>query len=241
MKIIPLSEGRFTIDGSKVFVPFNSDTDDLYSRPTGSLLVEIQPFLVITQKDIILVDTGLGFSDEYGNAQIHLNMMQQGVQPESVTKVLMSHLHKDHAGGMLHDGRPAFPNARYHIHQQEMNYALEKGFPSYQPEDFETIRFYDDVVWLEGEGNIDEQISFATVGGHCPYHTVFWIKASGETVFFGGDVAPQLQQMKTRFTTKYDYEPKKSMELRTQFWQQGKNENWKMLFYHDISNPVVSL
>ncbi len=58
MTIIPLSEGSFTIDKTKVFVPFNTATEILNSRPIGSLLVEIQPFLVVTKNDRILIDTG---------------------------------------------------------------------------------------------------------------------------------------------------------------------------------------
>ena len=61
MKIIPLSEGTFTIDKTKLFVPFDDVKDNLASRSAGSLLVEIQPFVVITSKDILLLDTGLGF------------------------------------------------------------------------------------------------------------------------------------------------------------------------------------
>ena len=60
MKIIPLSEGSFTVDQSKKFIPFQLDKDDLQERTKGSLLVEIQPFAVITSKDILLLDTGLG-------------------------------------------------------------------------------------------------------------------------------------------------------------------------------------
>ena len=60
MKIIPLSEGTFTIDKTKLFVPFDEDVHDLQQRPVGSLLVEIQPFVIITSKDILLLDTGLG-------------------------------------------------------------------------------------------------------------------------------------------------------------------------------------
>ena len=44
MKIIPLSEGAFTIDKTKVFIPFNKEKDDLQDRALGSLLVEVQPF-----------------------------------------------------------------------------------------------------------------------------------------------------------------------------------------------------
>ena len=64
MKIIPLSEGAFTIDKTKVFVPFNVQQDDLQQRTAGSLLVEVQPFAVVTQNDVLLIDAGLGFSVE---------------------------------------------------------------------------------------------------------------------------------------------------------------------------------
>src|ERR1700694_5315118 len=101
MKIIPLSEGAFTIDQTKRFVPFDEEKDILQERPVGSLLVEVQPFVVVTQKDVLLLDTGLGFQDA-GQRQMQLmaNLERQGIAPSSVTKVLMSHLHKDHAGGI---------------------------------------------------------------------------------------------------------------------------------------------
>ena len=52
--IIPLSEGVFTIGGDKIFVPFDESKDVLEDRPIGSLLVEIQPFLVQINKFNIL-------------------------------------------------------------------------------------------------------------------------------------------------------------------------------------------
>jgi len=52
MKIIPLSEGAFSIDKTKVFVQFNKDADSIQERATGSLLVEIQPFVLVGNKDI---------------------------------------------------------------------------------------------------------------------------------------------------------------------------------------------
>jgi hypothetical protein len=62
----------------------------------------------------------------------------------------------------------------------------------------------------------------------------------GSTIFYGGDVAPQYQQMKSRFVAKYDYDGKKCMELRHLWWEQGKMEGWTFLFYHDIQTPVYS-
>ena len=68
-KIIPLSEGAFTVDGTKTFIPFDEARDDLAARPRGSLLVEIQPFLLVTARDCILIDTGLGAPGAHGRQQ----------------------------------------------------------------------------------------------------------------------------------------------------------------------------
>lgn len=244
MKIIPLSEGSFTIDATKKFVPFNINTDDLQQRPVGSLLVEIQPFAIITSKDIIVIDTGLGFNMPDGTLQIHQNLLNNGIGPMEVTKVLLSHLHKDHAGGiyktneMLKQKFLSFPNATYYVHKDEIEYALEKGAPSYHVSDFDGLQNSDQVVLLEGDGKIDAYITYQLTGAHSKYHQVFWIEEEGQKIFFGGDVAPQLQQMKNKFIAKYDMDGRKSMELRQQWWQQGAEEKWTFLFYHDIKTPV---
>ena len=241
--IIPLSEGSFTIDKTKLFVPFDEEKDELQERPVGSLLVEIQPFIVITSKDVLLIDTGLGFSDKATNKmQLHSNLEKAGIKPEQVTKVLMSHLHKDHAGGVsLTNDRTSLslPNATYYIQRRELEFALEKGFPSYIPEEIRLLETSSRVHFLENdEGTIDDYISYQLTGAHSPYHQVFWIKEGEEIIFFGGDDAPQLQQMKIKYKTKYDYDPEKAMQLRQQWWKQGNYEGWKFLFYHDIKTPV---
>jgi hypothetical protein len=77
----PLPEGSFTIDKTKVFVPFDEGKDVLSERPTGSLLVQIQPFLLVTSKDILLLDTGLGYSNSEGKLQVHENIRRQVTGP----------------------------------------------------------------------------------------------------------------------------------------------------------------
>ena len=247
MKIIPLSEGAFTIDKTKVFIPFNKEQDDLQQRPPGSLLVEIQPFVIITKRDIILLDTGLGFYTSDGTMQLHQHLINNGINPMEVTKVLMSHLHKDHAGGIANEDKISgtsffsFVNAVYYVNAKELAFALDKQNPSYLPEEFQILSGSDKVVLLPDEGTIDSYIRFEMTGAHSPYHTVYWIEEDGQKIFFGGDVAPQLQQMKSRFAAKYDYDGKKSMELRTAWWQKGLQEHWTFLFYHDIKSPIITL
>jgi glyoxylase-like metal-dependent hydrolase (beta-lactamase superfamily II) len=241
MTIIPLSEGTFTIDKTKLFVPFDQSKDELQARSTGSLLVEIQPFVVITSKDTLLLDTGLGFSQK-DKMQIHQNMMDAGIDPSSITKVLLSHLHKDHAGGVSEDrdhSKLSFPNAIYYLQEKELNFAFEKGMPSFVTEELEALKNSSQVVLLNNDsGTIDNYISYQLTGAHSPFHQVFWIKEENEIIFFGGDDAPQLQQMKHRFTAKYDFDGRKAMELRRTWWEQGQQEKWTFLFYHDVKNPI---
>ena len=90
----------------------------------------------------------------------------------------------------------------------------------------------------DDEGLIDGYIHYHRTGAHSPHHQVFWIREEGQTVFFGGDDAPQLQQMKVRYKTKYDFNPELAMQLRQQWWQQGQAEGWTFLFYHDIKSPA---
>jgi glyoxylase-like metal-dependent hydrolase (beta-lactamase superfamily II) len=258
MQIIPLSEGAFTIDKTKRFVPFDTEKDDLQSRPVGSLLVEVQPFAIVTSDDILVIDTGLGYEKD-GVLQIHRNLLDAGIDPAKVTKVLMSHLHKDHAGGICGDcsggpvaatrlsGSPAgatrglsFPNAAYYVQRRELEYAFEKGPTSYIPEELEILKTSPQVNFLDGDGIIDGYIKYEITGAHCPWHQVFWIVDGGETAFFGGDVAPQLQQMKSRFMAKYDYDGKKAMELRQEWWEKGQREGWTFLFYHDVKTPLYT-
>jgi glyoxylase-like metal-dependent hydrolase (beta-lactamase superfamily II) len=242
MKIIPLSEGTFTIDKTKIFVPFDVDSDDLQKRPIGSLLVEVQPFVIITSKDILLIDTGLGFTVN-GELQIHANLKANGIQPEQITKVLMSHLHKDHAGGVSKKDRLgnftlAFPNANYYVQKKEMNFAMDTGFPSFMTEEISALQDAANVVWLDGDGEIDNYISYHVTSAHSPFHQVFWIKEDNEILFFGGDDAPQLQQMKSKFVAKYDFDGKKCMQLRQEWWEKGRMDGWTFMFYHDIKTPV---
>ncbi len=242
MKIIPLSEGSFTIDQTKIFVPFNHTKDELQHRTTGSLLVEVQPFVIITSKDILLIDTGLGFSKN-NQLQIHSNLKANGIEPEQITKVLMSHLHKDHAGGIskrdsFGNYQLAFCNAVYYVQEKEFQFALEKGFPSYMTEEIEVLQNNSQVKFLNGDGMIDDYIQYHVTSAHSPFHQVFWIKENEDVLFFGGDDAPQLQQMKSKFVAKYDYDGKKCMQLRQAWWQQAQEEGWTFLFYHDIKSPI---
>ena len=114
---------------------------------------------------------------------------------------------------------------------------MEKGLPSYHKNDFQLLEKYEKVIFTKGEGTVDDYIQYKVTGAHSPFHQVFKISEDDDIIFYGGDVASQLQQMKSRFKAKYDYDGEAAMNLRQLWWQEGAKEKWNFLFYHDIKYP----
>ncbi len=235
MNIYALGEGSFSVDSTKKFVPFNPLTDNPTDRK-GSIFIHVQPFLLKTEHDLILMDAGLGFKNPNGELMLHDNIRNAGFEPEDVTLILMSHLHYDHTGGLVveRNGRmePSFPDAEHIIQRGEWEFAFSGKSSSYRQPIFEVLQQSVNVTLVEGSGNFRNGITYELTGGHCPFHQVFKIESAGEIYFFGGDVLPEPEQLIRKFAAKYDFDGKKSMELRERFGKQAAEENWICCFYH---------
>ena len=76
----------------------------------------------------------------------------------------MSHLHYDHSGGMVweKDGKleVSFPNAEYFIQRGEWEVAYSKPSKSYRTDIFDVLQRSGQVVFLDGDGKINEEISY---------------------------------------------------------------------------------
>ena len=241
MQIFPLGEGSYSVDSSKKFVPFDPQTDNPKDRP-ASLFIHVNPFLVKTDTDLLLLDTGLGYKDTRDELFLHQHIRNAGFEPEDVTQVLMSHLHYDHSGGLVveRNGKlePSFPHAKHVIQKGEWEFGLTGKSSSYHKEIFEALQDKVQIKLVDGTGELQPGINYELSGGHCPYHQVFWIESEGQKVFFGGDELPEPEQLIRRFIAKYDYDGRKSMELREIYGKKAAAEGWKCLFYHAKSITV---
>ena len=52
------------------------------------------------------------------------NLRASGYKPEQVDAVLITHMHPDHVGGLMADGKMAFPNATVHADQRDVAFWL---------------------------------------------------------------------------------------------------------------------
>ncbi len=120
-----------------------------------------------------------------GDRQYHEEVKEdisQIVDPEKITKLILTHLHYDHIGNI-----DLFPNAKIFAHFEEINLLKEDQFGTVLSED------------LLNNFDIDIEALPDTISGlktiHTPGHTggstcIFWeekkILFSGDTAFFGG-------------------------------------------------------
>lgn len=243
MKIIPLNEGVYSVTRQKEFTIISDiDPDQVDAK---SLKMAICPFLIVVKDDIILLDTGLGFLKD-GQSVLLLLIERAGYQPDLITKVLISHLHKDHIGGIgsiLETGFVQnFPNAIIYLQKKELDYALKQGDnPSFAVDILKQLSSLENIHLLDEEkGIIGEYITFEITGGHSPFHQVFWIRENNEVAFYGADNLPQKSYLRFHVAYKTDFDGKKAMELRQKWEQQAKEEHWSVLFYHDIEQNTVT-
>ncbi|MDM8173546.1 MULTISPECIES: MBL fold metallo-hydrolase [Olivibacter] len=239
MKIIPLKEGNYSVTKNKEFTELNE------FLPATDLKMAINPFLVIVGEERILLDTGLGTIDTDGMPLIYRNLEKERVKPTAITKILLSHLHKDHIEGLgqMKNGKliSNFPEAEIFLQKRELAFALEqKDVPSYNPRLLEKLAELPNLIFMEDdEGMISNEISYQVTGGHSPFHQVFWIREQKQTAFYGADNLPQRGYLKLHIAYKSDYDGKKAMMLRQEWERKANKEHWAVLLYHDMKLPIL--
>ena len=126
IECIAISDGTFSYPANWVFSngPQEQLEGSLRDRdlPSNQVVTPYTCLLVKTGKHKILIDTGAG-----GMAPTTGDLLKQlqaeGINPEEITTVVLTHGHPDHIGGVLDaNQRPAFPNARYVISKTEWDF-----------------------------------------------------------------------------------------------------------------------
>lgn len=243
MKIIPLKEGNFSTSKTKDFTLL---TEENFETAKG-IRMSVQPFLIMTEKDCILLDAGIGWKNKNGIPVISEILESEKINPDQITKLLLSHLHKDHMeGAVKHTDsgfEATFPNAQIYIQKRELEFAMEnKGNPSFDFGLLDQLIQLPNIVWMnDDKGQITEEISYEVVGGHTPFMQVFWIRENEETVFYGADDLPQASYLKYHVAYKSDFDGRKAMELRIKWEKEARENHWKILLYHDLDKAIMEV
>ena len=228
----------------------------------GRLLCRLNLLLVEAGGKRILVETGTGsrMSDkdrdikgvEGGEPAAALRAV--GEDPASIDFVVVSHLHYDHAGGMLGaDGRPSFPNARYVVQREEAEAAHGDELRLQgimEVEQLDAVRAAGQLAEISGEVELVEGVRVLRTGGHTRGSQAMLIgsergggRAGDPTdrAIFWGDLIPTRWQVPVRWTSAYDDYPIEAIEVRNELVARAAAEGWWCYFTHDPGEMPVRI
>jgi glyoxylase-like metal-dependent hydrolase (beta-lactamase superfamily II) len=249
-----LCDGFFGLDGGAMFgvVPKQLWERTNPADERNRIRLASRPLLLVTKSDRILIDTGIGDKwDEKARDRYRLektdtiesSLAHAGFKPEDITKVVLTHLHFDHAGATTRldeTGKPVprFPNARHYVQRLEWEAALNpnrRSRASYIPADFLPIQ---DAGLLElVDGNVRPELGLELVltGGHTPGHQIVLIRdhSSLRTAVFWADLIPTSAHVAIPYIMGYDLSPLVTMEQKERLVQEATLGRWLSFLEHD--------
>ena len=187
-----IQAGTFLTDAGAVFGPVPRL---LWERHVSAeltadhrLVQALNCLLVETPAGRVLIETGIGertddklrISRGYSGDPILPALRRAGFDPGTVDVVTMSHLHFDHAGGLLDaDGRRGFPRARIVAQRAEWEIALGDNprlVASYDQPELRLVRDWGVEGWADGEREILPGVSVVPTGGHSAGHQAIVVR-----------------------------------------------------------------
>jgi len=189
--------------------------EDMLKRllPTGTFKIQTNAFLVRAGSKNVLIDTGYG-------RNLFTNLNSLGVSEDKIDVILLTHMHGDHIGGLLKDGKAAFLNAELYVSQVEHDYWMGREnntnirniFEAYKAK----LHLFEPVELGSDKQNLFAGFQGIKAYGHTPGHTVFMIESDGERLMIWGDVthAMEVQMPHPEITLSFDVNPDMARETR---------------------------
>jgi glyoxylase-like metal-dependent hydrolase (beta-lactamase superfamily II) len=199
--------------------------------PDGKLKGNILAFLVKMKGRAILFDAGLP------DGQIAAELKKNGLDAADVKTILMTHLHRDHYGGLVNaEGKSAFPNAAVYISRAERAYWVD------EKKDQNVIRALEQyagrIRLFEFGDKVLPGVKALDTSGHTPGHVSFMLKNGKEKLLIIGDLIhfPVIQLPLPEVAVRYDVDPAKAIQARKRIFDYAIENHIPMAGMH-VSFP----
>ncbi len=217
-----------------------------------NLIPMILRSLVIRTDDdhLILIDNGIGDKQDDDHQQyLHIDeidglvtgLAAQGIKPEEITDMILTHLHFDHCGGGItynwnREPVAVFPEATYWTTERQWDNAVNpnpREADSYLRENLIPMEDLGLLDFVLHPGNFCEGVDLRIVNGHTPGQLIPVIKYKGKTLVFGADLIPTHGHIPVKYNMAYDLEVVKTMKEKQTFLEEIVDNNYVLMFQHD--------
>ncbi|MDX1993621.1 MAG: MBL fold metallo-hydrolase [bacterium] len=193
--------------------------------------------VVKTGTQTVLVDTGL----PAGDISVPQTLRDNGIAPESVGLIIITHGHFDHVGGILDaNGDFTYPNARYAISRVEWDFQTDEQRLSGQNPAIPTWRKLMEnpdrismIEFGEAETEIIPGLCAVSTPGHTIGHIGVKVESNGKRLLHLVDAAHHpIQVMHPDWSPTFDYDKQQSATTRRVMFEQAAQEQTPLLTYH---------
>lgn len=248
LELYLLDAGTFRLDGGAMFrvIPRVLWENKCPPDDKNRILLAMRPVLVrALDGSWVLVESGIGaqrrdakFKDMFDVREarpLEASLADAGVRLDEVSKVVVTHMHFDHVGGVL-----PFPKAKLVVQKGELadstaNCELCKA--SYIQQDWKALEDAGRLEVVDGDREIAPGISVVKTGGHTKSHQIVRFSSGGEEGAFWGDLVPTSAHLRPHYVMAYDLYPVDVWQAKKELVPRAVEERWLNVFYHDPVSP----
>ncbi|RSK70941.1 MBL fold metallo-hydrolase [Enterobacter huaxiensis] len=205
------------------------NTDALLAKnfQTNPVEASINVYYIALPGHNILVDTGSGQLFGPGNGgRLIESLATQGIKPQDITDILLTHAHSDHTGGLVKDGQRVFTNARVYVGKPDIDFffnAENQKKTGYGQNYFDvarkTLKPYLDagkVQTFSDSAELLPGITGTVHPGHTPGSAFYTLESKGEKLTFVGDIihVAAVQFPQPNITIAYDQDQDGAARVR---------------------------
>jgi glyoxylase-like metal-dependent hydrolase (beta-lactamase superfamily II) len=185
---------------------------------SGSNQSSINAFLIVSGETAVLIDTGM-------NGELQTNLKEIGYETDAIRQIVITHMHNDHIGGLISEGRKNFSNAMVYLPENDLRF-WRNSTPENKRAAEELKSVYGENLKTYGWGDqIFPFLQAVRADGHTPGHSAFLISSEGEKLLIVSDLIHFLavQMADPTRAVVFDVDPQTAVSTRVRLLNLAAN------------------